>query len=44
MRVGEALVAEGALSEDQLNEALAQIKEDGTYAEISKKWFGQDIS
>ncbi|MGN6577172.1 MAG: transporter substrate-binding domain-containing protein [Nocardioides sp.] len=29
---------------DQLNEALAQIKEDGTYAEISKKWFGQDIS
>ena len=29
---------------DQLNEALATIKEDGTYAEISKKWFGQDIS
>jgi polar amino acid transport system substrate-binding protein len=29
---------------DQLNEALAQIKDDGTYAEISKKWFGQDIS
>lgn len=29
---------------DQLNEALAAIKSDGTYAEISKKWFGQDIS
>ncbi len=29
---------------EQLNEALAAIKEDGTYAEISKKWFGQDIS
>ncbi|HET6561919.1 MAG TPA: transporter substrate-binding domain-containing protein [Marmoricola sp.] len=28
----------------ELNEALAAIKEDGTYAEISKKWFGQDIS
>lgn len=29
---------------EQLNDALATIKEDGTYAEISKKWFGQDIS
>jgi polar amino acid transport system substrate-binding protein len=29
---------------DQLNEALAKIKDDGTYAEISKKWFGKDIS
>lgn len=27
-----------------LNEALATVKEDGTYAELSKKWFGQDIS
>lgn len=29
---------------DDLNEALAAIKENGTYAEISEKWFGQDIS
>jgi polar amino acid transport system substrate-binding protein len=29
---------------EQLNEALAAIEEDGTYAEISEKWFGQDIS
>ncbi|QNN52761.1 transporter substrate-binding domain-containing protein [Nocardioides mesophilus] len=29
---------------DELNDALAAIKKDGTYAEISKKWFGQDIS
>ena len=26
-----------------LNEALATIKEDGRYAELSEKWFGQDI-
>lgn len=29
---------------DALNEALATIKEDGTYAEISEKYFGKDIS
>ncbi len=29
---------------EQLDDALAAIKKDGTYAEISKKWFGQDIS
>lgn len=29
---------------DDLNEALAAIEKDGTYADISKKWFGQDIS
>lgn len=29
---------------DELNDALGAIKEDGTYAEISEKWFGQDIS
>lgn len=27
-----------------LNKALQEIKEDGTYADISKKWFGSDIS
>jgi polar amino acid transport system substrate-binding protein len=27
-----------------LNAALAKIKKDGTYADLSKKWFGQDIS
>lgn len=29
---------------DQLNTALAAIQEDGTYAELSEKWFGEDIS
>ncbi|MBE7323873.1 transporter substrate-binding domain-containing protein [Nocardioides sp. Y6] len=29
---------------DDLNEALAEIKENGTYAEVSEKWFGEDIS
>ncbi len=28
----------------QLNKALAEIKQNGTYAEISQKYFGQDIS
>ena len=27
-----------------INEALATIKEDGTYAEISQKYFGEDVS
>lgn len=27
-----------------INEALAAMKEDGTYKEISEKWFGRDIS
>lgn len=29
---------------DELNDALATIKKNGTYAEISEKWFGEDIS
>ncbi|WP_070327881.1 transporter substrate-binding domain-containing protein [Exiguobacterium aurantiacum] len=29
---------------DQLNEALAEMKEDGTMAEIGDKYFGEDIS
>ena len=28
----------------KLNEALKEIREDGTEAEISKKWFGEDIT
>lgn len=28
---------------DALNEALATVKEDGRYGELSEKWFGQDI-
>ncbi|WP_404454602.1 amino acid ABC transporter substrate-binding protein [Virgibacillus necropolis] len=27
-----------------INKALAEMKEDGTYLEISKKWFGEDVS
>ncbi|WP_027481191.1 transporter substrate-binding domain-containing protein [Deinococcus pimensis] len=27
-----------------VNKALADIKKDGTYAKISQKWFGQDVS
>ncbi|MVA76552.1 transporter substrate-binding domain-containing protein [Auraticoccus sp. F435] len=29
---------------EELNAALAAIKEDGTYAQLSEKWFGEDIS
>jgi cystine transport system substrate-binding protein len=29
---------------EAVNKALADMKEDGTYAEISKKWFGEDVS
>ncbi len=28
----------------QIDKALAQLKADGTYAKISKKWFGEDVS
>ncbi len=28
----------------KLNEALAKVQDDGTYAKLSKKWFGKDIS
>ena len=28
---------------DALNEVLDEMKEDGTMAEISKEWFGEDI-
>jgi cystine transport system substrate-binding protein len=29
---------------EAVNKALADMTEDGTYAEISKKWFGEDVS
>jgi len=29
---------------EAINEALAEMKEDGTYLEISEEWFGRDIS
>ncbi|WP_277923936.1 amino acid ABC transporter substrate-binding protein [Halobacillus yeomjeoni] len=29
---------------EKVNEALAEMKEDGTYLEISEKWFGEDVS
>lgn len=29
---------------EAVNGALAEMKEDGTYLEISKKWFGEDVS
>jgi glutamine transport system substrate-binding protein len=32
--------ADGSEWVDDANEALASMKEDGTYAEIYKKWFG----
>ncbi|MBM7662064.1 cystine transport system substrate-binding protein [Bacillus mesophilus] len=28
----------------EVNKALAEMKEDGTYLEISEKWFGEDVS
>jgi cystine transport system substrate-binding protein len=29
---------------EAVNKALAEMKEDGTYLEISEKWFGEDVS
>ncbi|ASN04636.1 amino acid ABC transporter substrate-binding protein [Virgibacillus necropolis] len=29
---------------EAVNKALAEMKEDGTYLEISQKWFGEDVS
>ena len=29
---------------EEVNKALKDMKEDGTYAKISKKWFGEDVS
>lgn len=38
-----AVAKENPLKDD-INDALEAIKDDGTYAEISEKWFGEDIS
>ncbi|WP_158600649.1 transporter substrate-binding domain-containing protein [Tessaracoccus antarcticus] len=37
-------VAKGSPLKDAIDDALTKIKDDGTYADISEKWFGQDIS
>ena len=29
---------------DEVNKALKDIIEDGTYVKISEKWFGEDVS
>ncbi|HWO94827.1 MAG TPA: amino acid ABC transporter substrate-binding protein [Bacillus sp. (in: firmicutes)] len=29
---------------EEVNKALAEMKEDGTYTKISEKWFGEDVS
>ncbi|PNW07649.1 amino acid ABC transporter substrate-binding protein, partial [Microbacterium testaceum] len=29
---------------DKVNKAWKDMKKDGTYAKISKKWFGEDVS
>ncbi|MDA6141603.1 transporter substrate-binding domain-containing protein, partial [Escherichia coli] len=29
---------------EEVNKALADMQEDGTYAKISEKWFGEDVS
>jgi cystine transport system substrate-binding protein len=29
---------------EEVNKALAEMKEDGTYKKISEKWFGEDVS
>lgn len=37
-------VAKDSPLKDEINAALTTIKDDGTYADISQKWFGEDIS
>ena len=29
---------------DKINEGLKKLQENGTFAEISEKWFGEDVS
>ena len=42
--VGIALKKSNAALKTAVNQALLQLKPDGTYAKISPKWFGQDVS
>jgi L-cystine transport system substrate-binding protein len=42
--VAVAFRKDGAALKTALDRALLQIKADGTYAKISRKWFGQDVS
>ena len=37
-------VAQGSALKGEIDQALTSIKDDGTYADISNKWFGEDIS
>ena len=41
---GEILVRRRLLTTADVDRALLQIKADGTYAKISRQWFGQDVS
>ena len=34
----------GAQLADKINEGLKKLQENGTFAEISEKWFGEDVS
>ncbi|EYB69671.1 extracellular solute-binding protein [Deinococcus phoenicis] len=42
--VGVAFKKTNAALGSAINRALTQIKADGTYAKISRQWFGQDVS
>ncbi|GAA5532269.1 transporter substrate-binding domain-containing protein [Deinococcus metallilatus] len=42
--VGIAFKKTNAALGNAINRALLQIKADGTYAKISRKWFGEDVS
>ncbi|BDP42660.1 cysteine ABC transporter substrate-binding protein [Deinococcus aetherius] len=42
--VGIALRKDNAALKAAVDRALTQIKADGTYAKISRQWFGQDVS
>ena len=41
---GFGIAKDNQALKDQLDKALESMHEDGTAAEISKKWFGEDIT